>query len=578
MKVNITRRTAAKELPTALNQFSPLLQRIYHSRGINAPSDMATELTDLLPYHEMPDIEVAVARLQQALASQESILVVGDFDADGATSTTVAIKGLKMFGAKHIDYLVPNRFDFGYGLSPELVEFAAARERYDLIVTVDNGVSSVSGVAKANHLGIDVVVTDHHLAGDELPAAIALVNPNLPDSNFPSKNLAGVGVIFYLLIALRAKLRESGWFGQQNLPQPNLAVLLDIVALGTVADVVPLDKNNRLLVQQGLNRIRRSIACPGIQALLDISQRKNSRLVASDLGFAVGPRLNAAGRLEDMSLGIECLLANDYRKALKLATKLDALNQERRALEQDMLAVALQILNGLVVDEGTVRPGLCLYDPSWHQGVIGILSSRIKERVHRPVICFAKGDEHTIKGSARSIPGCHVRDVLAVIDNQHPGLIQKFGGHAMAAGLSIAVTDFELFADLCAKEVERQVPAEAFVNTIYTDGSLADEEMSLDVAYLLREAGPWGQAFPEPVFDDEFAVVRSKVVGGKHLQLTLARGNKHHRAIAFNHEAKGWVPGATHVHAAYKLDVNEFKGNKNIQLMVEHMQPLKVNV
>lgn len=574
MKVKIVRRAVSDEVPAALNKFPPILQRIYHSRGINDSVDMATSIADMLPYHEMPDIELAVARLQKALAGNEYILVVGDFDADGATSTTVAIKGLRLLGCQDIDYLVPNRFDFGYGLSPELVEYAAQKRRPSLIVTVDNGVSSITGVEKANQLGIDVVVTDHHLQGDELPKAIALVNPNLNGSNFPSKNLAGVGVIFYLLVALRAKLRDEGWFTKRQLPEPNLGELLDIVALGTVADVVPLDKNNRLLVHQGLSRIRRNMACPGIQALLDISSRKNNRLVASDLGFAIGPRLNAAGRLEDMSLGIECLLAGDYSKALKLATKLDALNQERRALEQDMLALALQILEDIKVDEGEMRPGLCLYDPSWHQGVIGILSSRIKERVHRPVICFAQADDETIKGSARSIPGCHVRDVLAVIDNQHPGLIQKFGGHAMAAGLSLATRDFEKFSELFAAEVERQVPAEAFVNTIYSDGSLTDRELSLDMAYLLREGGPWGQAFPEPLFDDEFEVVRTRVVGGNHLQLTLSRGDKHHRAIAFNHESKGWAEGATRVRAAYKLDVNEFRGNKNVQLMIEHLEPL----
>lgn len=573
MEVKIIRRNNAS-LHQDLEHYHPVLQRVFANRGVANRSELERSLQQLLPYEQLMGIDQAVARLTTALQQQQVILIVGDFDADGATSTAVAIRALNAFGANKLDYLVPNRFDFGYGLSPELVRYAAQEKRPQLIITVDNGIASIEGVQLANELGIDVVVTDHHLAGNQLPKAAAIVNPNQPGCPFPSKNLAGVGVIFYVMIALRAHLRRLNWFKAQQISEPNLADWLDIVALGTVADVVPLDQNNRILVYQGLERIRRGRACAGIQALLNVSQRAASRITASDLGFAIGPRLNAAGRLEDMSLGIECLITTKSDHAEQMANQLDTLNLERRSLEQDMQTQALELLAQLHLDMGALPAGLCLANPTWHQGVIGILASRIKEKVYRPVICCAYANEAELKGSCRSIPGCHIRDVLAAIANRKPYLLTKFGGHAMAAGLTLPVQHLEEFTSEFANEVAHQVDEEAFVNTVYSDGVLAETDMTMDLACLLRESGPWGQAFPEPLFDDEFRVIQHRVVGQRHLKMTLAKADVSIEAIAFNYDQDNWSETVEKINAAYRLDINEYRGNKALQLIITHMEPL----
>jgi len=480
-------------------------------------------------------------------------------------------------GAKQVSYLVPNRFEYGYGLTPEIVELAK-QQQPDLIVTVDNGISSIDGVSAAKVADIDVLVTDHHLPGAALPAADAIVNPNQPGDEFPSKNLAGVGVIFYVMLALRTYLRENGWFEQQQILEPNLATLLDIVSLGTVADVVPLDHNNRILVSQGLARIRKGVCCPGINALLNVGKRNPHNIVASDLGFAVGPRLNAAGRLEDMSLGIECLLADDPDAAMLLAQRLDELNRERREIEGEMQAQALDCLANikLGIKDEDASVGLCLFDETWHQGVVGIVASRIKDRYHRPVIAFAlanadvESDGAEIKGSARSIKGVHMRDLLDTIAARHPGLLSKFGGHAMAAGMTLKASDLKAFEVAFNEELRRCVDDEILQDVIHSDGELESDEFSLELAEALRAGGPWGQAFPEPIFDGAFDVVQQRIVGEKHLKLVLQPVGSRNTidAIAFNHsEMTG-----DQLHAAYRLDVNEYLGRRTVQLMIEHIE------
>jgi single-stranded-DNA-specific exonuclease len=473
-----------------------------------------------------------------------------------------------------VHYLVPNRFEYGYGLTPEIVA-VAGRLQPALIMTVDNGIASVAGVAAARAAGMRVLITDHHLPGETLPAADAIVNPNLPGERFPSKALAGVGVAFYVMLALRAHLRTSGWYGRRGMAEPNLAQWLDLVALGTVADVVPLDRNNRILVQQGLARIRAGACVPGIRALLETGGRNPARAVAADLGFAVGPRLNAAGRLDDMSLGIECLLTDDRSAARAMAAQLDALNCDRREIESDMQAQALVALEQLALGSRRLPTGLCLYDPGWHQGVIGILAARIKERVHRPVIAFARSGADEIKGSARSIPGLHIRDALDAVAARHPALIRKFGGHAMAAGLTLAETDFADFAAAFDAEVARHLDADALECVLVSDGALEAADFCLDTAQALRDAGPWGQGFPEPLFDGEFAILEQRVVGERHLKLVVRPGAGDSRldAIAFN---TGPVPAdCRHARLAYRLDVNEFRGQVSPQLRVEYLEPVR---
>ncbi|MBP7958594.1 MAG: single-stranded-DNA-specific exonuclease RecJ, partial [Thiopseudomonas sp.] len=543
-------RIEQRPLPTVLpdlGDLPPLLTRIYAARGVANAIELEKGLARLLPTHLLKGMDAAVQLLAHALEQRQRILIVGDFDADGATASCVGILGLRMLGAAHVDYLVPNRFDYGYGLTPEIVAVALERQP-DLLVTVDNGISSLEGVAAAQAAGLKVLVTDHHLPGAELPTADAIVNPNQPGCEFPSKALAGVGVMFYVLLALRAHLRSNGWFAQQGIAEPNLAELLDLVALGSVADVVPLDANNRILVHQGLARIRAGRARPGLQAILEVARRDHRRLVSTDLGFIVGPRLNAAGRLDDISLGIECLLCEDADGALQRAQQLEQLNQDRKQIEQGMQREALVQLKDLPLDN--LPFGLCLFEPEWHQGVIGILASRMKERYHRPVIAFADAGAGQLKGSARSIPGLHIRDALDAVAARFPELISKFGGHAMAAGLTLQAVHYEAFAKAFDAEVRRQLTADDLTGRIYSDGCLAANEFDMQLAQQLRHAGPWGQRFPEPLFHGDFKIISQRLVGEKHLKLVLqsAQNAPALDAIAFNIDLDVW-PNPTISHA-----------------------------
>lgn len=559
----------------SLGGMSPLLQRIYAARGVESEEELDYRLTRLLKPDMLKGIEAAVKRIQQAIMAQERILIVGDFDVDGATSTVVAVQCLRALGANPVDYLVPDRVIHGYGLSPALVQEAALRSP-SLIITVDNGISSVDGVEAAAKHGIDVVVTDHHLAGDRLPAAVAIVNPNQPDDTFPSGALAGVGVIFYTMLALRKSLRTAGWLEQAGVCDPNLGEMLDLVALGTVADLVPLDDNNRILVRQGLERVRRGHCRPGITALLRAAGRDPARAVAADFGFAVGPRLNAAGRLENMTIGIECLLAHSDEEAMEKAQLLDAINYERREIQQEMQEEAGHFLDEVEWDTGTFPCGVCLYEPGWHQGVIGILASKVKERIHRPVIAFADGGDGELKGSARSIPGLHIRDVLERVSSQHPGMMGKFGGHAMAAGLSLEKARYPEFSRVFAETVESMAEPEIFMPVIFTDGELGDGELTLETALELEQAGPWGQGFPEPLFEGEFEIVQRRVLKEKHLKLLLRpiEGQIQVDGIVFNTDVDQWPELGGAVKLAYRLTVNRFRGAESLQIMVDEFSVL----
>ncbi|GIU40761.1 single-stranded-DNA-specific exonuclease RecJ [Shewanella sairae] len=554
--------------------FSPILKQIYASRGV-AASDCELSLAKLLRPDTMAGLAQAAKIVADGIEAQKAILIMGDFDADGATSTSVCVLALRMMGAQKIDYLIPNRFDYGYGLSPEIVAVAASKNA-ELLITVDNGISSIEGVAAAKALGMTVVITDHHLPGNTVPDADAIVNPNQDGCEFASKSIAGVGVAFYLMSALRAELRRRNWYQQQNIAEPNLAQLLDIVALGTVADVVSLDTNNRILVEAGLQRVKAGRCRVGITALLEVAKRTPSRIVASDFGFAVGPRLNAAGRLDEMALGVETLLCDDIMLARRMASELDGLNAERRDLEADMQQEALKSLESIELNEAELPWGIAIYQADWHQGVIGILASRIKDKYHRPVIAFAEAGEGEIKGSARSIKGLHMRDLLELINSRHPGMILKFGGHAMAAGLSIQAGQFAQFADAYDKAVREVLAPELLTGELVSDGELVPEQFKLDLASELRAAGPWGQSFPEPLFDGYFRVIQQRIVGEKHLKLILETecGRVMLDAIAFNVDLKTW-PDATiqYAQVVYKLDVNEFRGNQSLQLMVEQIEP-----
>ncbi|MEY8710028.1 single-stranded-DNA-specific exonuclease RecJ [Mangrovibacter phragmitis] len=553
----------------------PLLRRIYASRGVRSEEDLARSVKGLLPWQQLSGMEGAVAFLHQALVNQQRIVVVGDFDADGATSTALSVLALKQFGA-NVDYLVPNRFEDGYGLSPEVVVQAHQRGA-QVIMTVDNGVSSHAGVDKAHELGIPVLVTDHHLPGETLPAADAMVNPNLHGCDFPSKSLAGVGVAFYLMMALRSHLRAAGWFTETGRAEPNLAEFLDLVALGTVADVVALDTNNRILVWQGLSRIRAGRCRPGIRALLEVANRDASRLVATDLGFAIGPRLNAAGRLDDMSVGVALLMCDNPGEARMLASELDALNQTRKEIEQGMQQEALVLCDKLERSSETLPAGLAMYHPEWHQGVVGILASRMKERFHRPVIAFAPAGDGSLKGSGRSVQGFHMRDALERLDTRFPGLMLKFGGHAMAAGLSLEESQFETFRERFAALVNEWLDPAMLQGEIWSDGLLEPQEMTLNVAEMLRDAGPWGQMFPEPQFDGRFRLLQQRLVGERHLKVMLepVGGGPLLDGIAFNVDTQCWPDmGVKEVELAYRLDINEFRGNRNLQLIIENLWPV----
>ena len=561
----IARPTPSANAIEALGDIDPLHARLFAMRGLTAPHELDYGLANLAPIGALENIDRA-AELVIAKRN-EKITVVGDFDVDGATSTALVLRCLREFGFKDVDYLVPNRFEYGYGLTPEIVQVAAERSP-SLLITVDNGVSSVAGVAAANALGIPVLVTDHHLPGEELPDAAVMLNPNLDGSRFPSRYLAGVGVAFYLMARVGRLLQEQGVEGAAKVP----ARYLDLVALGTVADVVPLDHNNRILVHQGLLRIRAGHSVVGIQAILRQSGRQAARCVSTDLGFAVGPRINAAGRLEDISVGIECLLTDDFDTALEYAHTLDAINSERRDIETTMREQAFAYVDSL----GSQRWPACVsvYDSRWHQGVVGLIAARVRERCHRPVIAFARENDKYLKGSARSIQGVHIRDLLEAVSATRPGLIEKFGGHAMAAGLTIAESGFEEFKKAAAEQMARLYPQADFSGAIVTDGNLPGDALNLHFARSLRDAGPWGSGFPEPMWSGDFAVVEQRVVGENHLKLRVrpAGGGSTIDAIAFNQAGPAYRGT---VQLAFRLDVNEYRGNETPQLVVEQIASLQ---
>lgn len=561
------------ELPDSIH---PVLKRVYAARSIQTQDDLDYSLASLHSYDGLVGIDAAVMLLIEAIENNNRILIVADFDADGATSCALAIRGLTMMGVKDIVYVVPNRFEYGYGLTPEIVNVALDYDP-DLLITVDNGISSIEGVKHARENGLKVLITDHHLPGKQLPDADAIVNPQLPGDAFPSKHLAGVGVMFYVLLALRAKLKEQGWFDNSSIVYPNLAQLLDLVALGTVADVVSLDKNNRILVSNGINRIRNNKSIVGIKAIFNQSGRTLETLTASDLGFSIAPRLNAAGRLTDMSLGIECLLTDDEQVATEIAKKLDNLNKERRQIQDEMQAQALLDLEDyLLKASGEVPQGICVYNVNWHQGVIGILAGKIKEMFNRPVIAFANESDEILKGSARSINGLHIRDLLEDIVRLYPDLILTFGGHAMAAGLTIRKTDYEKFATCFDVVLKEHISLEVIQDHCLTDGELAENDLSLQLAYDIQSAGPWGQTFPEPLFDGQFKLIDKRIVGGSHLKLKLQTNdtNKTIDAISFNTTDKHWPDSVLNIQAAYRLNINEFQNRKTLQLLIEYIAPL----
>ncbi|MBM4214964.1 MAG: single-stranded-DNA-specific exonuclease RecJ [Gammaproteobacteria bacterium] len=585
MTLKITRRTVDEGVARRLSSLNPVLARAYAARGIDDPSRLRAGLDRLLPVRTLEGIDAAVELLVTHRRSGRRILVIGDFDADGATSSALIVRCLRAWGFVDVDFLVPNRFEFGYGLTPEIVALAA-QQNPALIITVDNGISSLPGVAAARQFGIDVLVTDHHLAGAELPAANVIVNPNLPDAQFGSRALAGVGVAFYVMAALHRALADA------TLASP--ATWLDLVALGTVADIVPLDDNNRILVSQGLARIRAGRCTAGLRALLEVGNKTLANVIATDLGFVAGPRLNAAGRLDDMSLGIRCLLTDSMTEARALAARLETLNKERRTIEATMQEQAMAAVRhledpealarrGVGVEGGAsnARHGLCLYDPSWHQGVVGIVAGRIKDRLRRPVIAFADAGDGQLRGSVRSVTGVHARDVLEAISTRRPGLLPKFGGHAMAAGLTLERRELDLFAREFDAEVARWQQGGSLADRIETDGELGAEEISLTTAEALREGGPWGQAFPEPAFDQRFRVQGSRIVGETHVKMwvELEGSGRRFDAIAFNllqgrpalRGAGGTVVLPQNVHLVYRLDVNEWNGERRLQLLVDHL-------
>jgi single-stranded-DNA-specific exonuclease len=572
----IRRREAGAELALP-GDLHPLLRRLYANRGVNEADDLDLGLARLIPVSRLGGIDAAVELLCEHFRRGSRVVVVGDFDADGATSTALVVRQLGRLGFRHVDFLVPNRFQYGYGLTPEIVQLAA-ETRPGLIVTVDNGISSHAGVAMATSLGIETLITDHHLSPAVLPAANAIVNPNAPGDLFPSKALAGVGVAFYLMAALSRAMQERGLCSNV----PPVAELLDLVALGTIADLVPLDRNNRVLVHQGLRRIRAGRCIAGIHALLEAANCIPGNVVAADLGFQIGPRLNAAGRLDDMSIGIQCLLTDDPNRARLLAARLTQLNSDRKELELQMQQEALMAIADMRAEDPQLPLGLCLFDESWHQGVVGLVASRVKERVNRPVIALARADANTLKGSARSISGVHIRDVLDAVATRHPGLIEKFGGHAMAAGLTLPAATLETFRAEFDAEVRLWMSVEDTIGVVHSDGVLQQEELTLDVARLLQQAGPWGQAFPEPLFDGCFEVRNVRILGERHLKLEVrpaheGRGVASCEAIAFRHfdhdDAPHVQPDAR-VELAYRLDVNRFNGSERLQLVVEYLRVL----
>lgn len=549
-----------------------IMRQLLARRGVTTPHQLDLRLQQLPHFAELHQVDRAAERLWQALEKQEHICICGDFDADGATSTALMVSVLRAMGAQNVSYCVPNRFTDGYGLSPNVVAFAQ-QQGAQLLLTVDSGISCHAGVNAANQAGLDVIITDHHLAGSELPAAYAIVNPNQPACQFPSKSIAGVGVAFYLLLALRSLAREK----QHSAAQVNLAEWLDLVALGTVADVVKLDATNRVLVQQGLQRIRAGHCRPGIQALLQVTQREPARLQASDLGFALAPRINAAGRLDDMAIGIECLLSEDLMTALELASQLNDLNAERRTIESEMRESAANYVADLQLSDEQLPPLLVLHQEGWHQGVVGIVAGRVKEQFHRPTITFAAGDDGLLKGSARSIPGLHMRDLLERVHTLHPKLIERFGGHAMAAGLSIAAENLPAFKQAATAVADEWLEEEALQRVIVTDGALDASCFTLTFVEQLQRLGPWGQGFPEPLFDGIFTLVEQRIVGKNHLKLVVQTADGVTlEGIAFNVDTLQWPDlSLREAHLVYKLQLNHFRGQTKVQLLVEHLLPLR---
>lgn len=573
MNTRTIRRRPVDEAPGFAANLHPLLRRLYAARSVRSAQELELTLDQLIPVRQLGGVEAAADLLCRHYAQRSRIVVVGDFDADGATSTALVVRHLTRLGFAQVSFLVPNRFEYGYGLTPQIVRLAATRQPA-LIVTVDNGISSHAGVEQATALGIETLVTDHHLPAATLPAAAAIVNPNSPGETFPSKALAGVGVAFYLMAALTREMQSRGLL----VDPASVAELLDLVALGTVADLVPLDRNNRILVQQGLRRIRAGRCRPGIRALLEASNRAPAAVVAADLGFQIGPRLNAAGRLDDMSIGIQCLLTDDLDEARLLAGRLTQLNLDRRELESQMQQDAMMALADMS-DTAALPLGVCLFDDSWHQGVVGLVASRVKDRVHRPVIALARGDAASLKGSARSVDGVHIRDVLDAIASRHPGLIEKFGGHAMAAGLTLPAARLEEFRTAFNEEVSRWMTLEDATGTVLSDGELHGRELTAEVAYLLRESGPWGQAFPEPLFDGCFEVCSVRVLGERHLKMAVRpKDGPLCDAIAFRHFDRDDAPSVaanSKVELAYRLDINKYNGTESVQLVVEYLRVLK---
>lgn len=547
-----------------------LLRRIYAARGAHDLQQAQPRLTHLLPPDALGGLAAATALLADAIACDRHIVVVGDFDCDGATACAVGLRGLRMLGAKHVSYAVPNRIVHGYGLSPALVE-ELAKLKPDLLVTVDHGIACHAGIAAAKAQGWQVLVTDHHLPGEQLPPADAIVNPNLRGDAFPSKMLAGVGVIFYVLLATRRLLRESG---RLTASEPDLSVLLDLVAVGTVADLVPLDANNRALVAAGLRRLRAGQGCAGLRALIEISGREAPRLTAADIGYALGPRINAAGRLEDMALGIECLLTDDAQQARELAAVLHGINAERQGLQQNMVDDAEALLVKAGISDEILPSALCLFDAEWHPGVVGLVASKLKERTHRPTIAFAPAEPGSdlLRGSARSIPGFHIRDALAAVDAAHPGLIEKFGGHAMAAGLALSLDALPAFSSAFRRHAEATLDASLLQSVLLSDGELGATDFNRATAESLRDGGPWGQAYPEPLFDGEFDVLTWRIVGERHLKLELGCGALRLNAIHFG----GWndQPPPPRLRLAYRLAPDDYRGGQAIQLIVEHREAL----
>ncbi|MGH8175453.1 MAG: single-stranded-DNA-specific exonuclease RecJ [Steroidobacter sp.] len=570
-----TIRRRAEVRPEGLPvELHPILRRLYAARGVSAAVDLDLGLNQLIPVSQLGGVAHAVELLCAHYARDSKIIVVGDFDADGATSTALVVRQLTLLGFRQVGFLVPNRFQFGYGLTPQIVRLAADQQPA-LIITVDNGVSSHAGVAEAAALGIETLITDHHLAAATLPAATAIVNPNAPGDAFPSKALAGVGVAFYLMAALTREMQTRGLCANP----PPVADLLDLVALGTIADLVPLDRNNRILVQQGLRRIRAGRCTAGVRALLESANRAPLQVVAADLGFQLGPRLNAAGRLDDMTVGIQCLLTDDPAAARLLAARLAQLNQDRKELELQMQQEALFAIEEMRAEDPSLPLGLCLFDESWHQGVVGLVASRVKDRVHRPVIALARADETTLKGSARSVAGVHIRDVLDAIATRHPGLIEKFGGHAMAAGLTLPAQGLATFRAAFDDEVRRWMKVEDTQGVVHSDGALTCDELTVEIARLLRDSGPWGQAFPEPMFDGCFNVRSIRVLGERHLKLEVQNGDGPGcEAIAFRHFDHDDAPQVrpnNRVELAYRLDVNQWNGTERLQLVVEYLRVLE---